>query len=48
MQLDKILTTQIYIFLSKQHMESFLNETRQQVDKENEQWGERQKLIYVF
>ena len=36
MQSDKTLTTQIYFFLTIQQMEFFLNETRLQVDKENE------------
>ena len=48
MQSDKASTTQIYFFFTKQQLESFLNETRLQVDNENEQWGEIQKLIKVF
>ena len=36
MQSDKTLTTQIYFFLTIQQMEIFLNDTKLQVDKENE------------
>ena len=31
-----------------QQIESFLNETMYQVDKENEQWGEIQKIFNIF
>ena len=37
MQSDKNLTTQIYFLLTKQSMESILNETMLQVNKENDQ-----------
>ena len=46
MQSHKTVTTQIYFFLNKQQMESCFNETRYQVDKENEQWGEIQKIVF--
>ena len=37
MQSVKTLTTQIYCFLTIQHMETFPNETRLQVGKENKE-----------
>ena len=48
MQSDKTLTTQIYFLLSIERMESFLNETTLQVNKENDQCGEIQKIINIF
>ena len=48
MQSDKTLNTQIYYLLNIQKIESFLNETMQQVVKVNEHWGEIQKLINLF
>ena len=48
MQSDKTLTTQTYFFLSIQQIEIFLNETRQQVDKQKKQRGETQKSINIF
>ena len=48
MQYDKTLTTQIYFLLTVQQTESFLYETMLQVDKENDQWGEIQKIINIF
>ena len=46
MQSEKSLTAQIYFLLTIQRMESFLNETMLQVNKENDQWGEIQKLTF--
>ena len=48
MQSDKKLTSKIYFFLTLQRMETFPNETRWQVDKENQYCGENQKLINIF
>ena len=48
MQSDKSLTTQIYFRLTMKWTESFLNETMLQVNKENDQCGEIQKLINIF
>ena len=48
MQSDKNLTTQTYFLLFIQQMESFIKETKLQVNKENDQCGEFQKLINIF
>ena len=48
MQSDKTLTTQIQFLLATHWTKSFLNETMLQVKKENNQWGETQKLINIL
>ena len=47
MQSNITLATQIQILLTLQMMESFLK-SMLQVNKENDQWGEIQKLITIF
>ena len=47
MQSDKTLTTHFFL-LTIQQMENFPNKTMLQVNNENDQYGEVQKLITIF